>query len=218
MGHIASELSNKRKQAVESLEQKVKQELGDLAMEQIEFDIKIEQAASDNGMPFPDGESYTYTADGADEVEFMVSTNPGEPMKPLSKIASTGETSRFMLALKGALAQADDIPVLIFDEIDIGVGGRSGDTIGKKLWLLSRGRQVICVTHLPQIAVFADAQYRVQKEVSGSRTTSILQALSGEDQTEEIAAMVGGANYTNTSLDTAQELMKKAHSWKDGVS
>ena len=144
----------------------------------------------------------------------MASTNPGEPLKPLAKIASTGEISRFTLALKGALSEADNIPVLIFDEIDIGVGGRSGEIIGKKLWALSQNRQVICVTHLPQIAAFADAHYSVHKEASGTRTLSTLKALHDKSRIEEVAVMLAGSQYTETSLNNAHELMQKADAWK----
>ncbi len=151
---------------------------------------------------------------GADEVVFMASTNPGEPLKALDKIASTGEISRFMLALKSALAEADTIPVLIFDEIDIGVGGRSGEVIGRKLWQLSRNHQVICVTHLPQIAVFADAHYNVSKRSTGERTVSTIEVLQGESRLKELAVMIAGSQYTASSLDAATELIQKAEAWK----
>ena len=119
-----------------------------------------------------------------------------------------------MLALKGVLSEADSIPVLVFDEIDIGVGGRSAEVIGKKLWTLARHHQTICVTHLPQITAFADAHYRVQKEVSGDRTVSRLEVLEGGARTEEMAAMLAGSQITETSLKNARELMERAESWK----
>ena len=144
----------------------------------------------------------------------MASTNPGEPIKPLTKIASTGEISRFMLALKGALAEADDTPVLIFDEIDIGVGGRSGEIVGKKLWTLAQNHQVICITHLPQIAAFADAHFSVHKETTGARTISMFETVEGESQVREIATMLAGPQYTDNSLNNARELMQKAEIWK----
>jgi DNA repair protein RecN (Recombination protein N) len=144
----------------------------------------------------------------------MASTNPGEPLKPLDKIASTGEISRFLLALKSALAEADTIPVLIFDEIDIGIGGRSGEVIGRKLWGLSRHHQVICVTHLPQIAAFADAQFRVSKQSAGERTVSNIETVRGEARCQELAAMITGARYTKAALAAAQELIEKAEDWK----
>ena len=215
MGQMAFELSQARVRAARKLEAEAKQELQDLGMSQIAFEVAVTQVKADDGIPFPDGETYAFGNEGVDSVEFMMSTNPGEPLKPLTKIASTGEMSRFMLALKGALSQADNIPVLIFDEIDIGVGGRSGEIIGKKLWALSQNRQVICVTHLPQIAAFADAHYRVYKEVIGSRTSSRLQSLDEESQLKEIAAMLGGPQYTASSVDNASELRQKARNWKE---
>jgi len=147
-------------------------------------------------------------------VEFRVSTNPGEPLKPLVKIASTGEISRFTLALKGALSEVDKIPVLIFDEIDIGVGGRSGDILGKKLWALARNHQVICVTHLPQIAVYADAHFAVQKQVAGQHTYSKLIRLLKESRVNELAVMLAGPAYSAIALKNARELLQKAHGWK----
>ena len=183
-------------------------------MSQVEFEVSITQQQAAEGIPFPDGESYAFNNEGVDTVEFIVSTNPGEPLKPLAKIASTGEISRFTLALKGALSEVDNIPVLIFDEIDIGVGGRSGEIIGRKLWALARNRQVICVTHLPQIAAFGDAHYNVHKDGSGTRTLSMLKTLQGESRINELAVMLGGPQYTETSLNDARELMQKAEAWK----
>ncbi len=214
MGHMASELSKARSQAANKLMAKVKEELQDLNMPQVEFKVSITQSKTQEGIPFPDGEYYAFNKEGADTVEFMASTNPGEPLRPLAKIASTGEISRFMLALKGALSEVDDIPVLIFDEIDIGVGGRSGEIIGKKLWALARNRQVICVTHLPQIATFANAHFSVHKETAGTRTLSTLEAIEGESRVREIATMLAGPQYTDTSINNACELIQKAETWK----
>ena len=214
MGRMASELSTARSQAVTKLVTEVKKELQDLNMSQVEFEVSIAQEQAAEGIPFPDGESYAFNNEGVDTVEFIVSTNPGEPLKPLARIASTGEISRFTLALKGALSEVDNIPVLIFDEIDIGVGGRSGEIIGKKLWALARNRQVICVTHLPQIAAFGDAHYNVHKDGSGTRTLSMLKTLQGESRINELAVMLAGPQYTETSLNDARELMQKAEAWK----
>ena len=214
MGGVAFELSGARSQAAKRLVSEVKKELHDLNMSQVEFDVSITQSKASEGIPFPDGENYAFSSQGVDTVEFIASTNPGEPLKPLTKIASTGEISRFTLALKGALCEADHIPVLIFDEIDIGVGGRSGEVIGKKLWALAQNRQVICVTHLPQIAAFADAHYGIHKEAVGERTLSMLETLEGEPRVKEVAAMIGGRQYSETSLDNARELIQKAESWK----
>ena len=216
MGSLASRLSRERGRAAKKLAAVVKKELGDLNMAQVEFDISVSQELSTEGIPFPDGERYKFSASGVDDIVFMASTNPGEPLKPLDRIASTGEISRFLLALKSALAEADTIPVLIFDEIDIGIGGRSGEVIGRKLWNLSRHHQVICVTHLPQIAAFADAQYRVSKQTIGERTVSTIETIQGEARTNELAVMIAGQRYTPAALGAARELIEKAENWKKG--
>jgi DNA repair protein RecN (Recombination protein N) len=214
MGELASRLSAQRAQAGQKLAVAVKKELAELSMAQVEFDVSMTREASPEGIPFPDGGSYRFDSSGVDDVVFIASTNPGEPMKPLDRIASTGEISRFMLALKSALAEADTIPVLIFDEIDIGVGGRSGEVIGRKLCNLSRNHQVICVTHLPQIAAFADAHFSVSKHTAGDRTVSTIEALQGDSRLKELAVMIAGSRYTDTALNTARELMEKAEAWK----
>jgi DNA repair protein RecN (Recombination protein N) len=214
MGKIASELSKVRSQAAKKLVAETKKELQELNMSQVEFEVSITQAKAPEGIPISDGEIYAFNNEGIDNLEFIASTNPGEPLKPLTKIASTGEISRFTLALKGALSEADSTPVLIFDEIDIGVGGRSGEIIGKKLWALAQNHQVICVTHLPQLAAFADAHYNVHKTSAGSRTISMLQTLEGESRTKELAVMLAGPQYSQTSLSDARELQQKAASWK----
>ena len=182
----------------------------------MDFCVSVTQTPSDNGLPGQEARLYAYNADGIDRVEFMVATNPGEPLKPLAKIASTGELSRFTLALKGALAEADQIPVLIFDEIDIGVGGRSGEIVGKKIWGLARHHQVVCVTHLPQIAVYADAHFGVHKETSGERTISQLEQLDSEARLKEIALMLAGPGYSAAALENARELRQNAETWKNG--
>jgi len=218
LGALAGRLSNERTSAAGKLAEAVRSELGDLNMTQIEFEIALSREPSQAGIPFPDGNRYSFQSHGADNVEFRVSTNPGEPLSPLARIASSGEVSRFMLALKGALAEADRMPVLIFDEIDVGVGGRSGEVIGKKLWRLSRNRQVICVTHLPQIAAFADAHYHVHKETADARTLSHIQVLEGEARVNELVSMIAGSNYTAASLRTARDMINKARNWKDGLA
>jgi DNA repair protein RecN (Recombination protein N) len=214
-GQIAYQLSRERSKAAKQLMTEVKRELHDLNMPQVEFEISISQQRAQEGIPFPDGESYAFSNEGADTVEFIASTNPGEPLKPLARIASTGELSRFTLALKGALSEADNIPVLIFDEIDIGIGGRSGEIIGKKLSTLAKNHQVVCVTHLPQIAAFADAHFSVHKEASGARTLSMLECLEDEARIKELAIMLAGLQYTETSLNNARELVHKAEIWKN---
>lgn len=214
MGQAAFKLSQSRSQAARVLTEDVKKELADLEMSQMLFEVAVRQNSTPDGIKGPDGVSYAYNNEGIDNVEFLVSTNPGEPLKPLARIASTGEISRFTLALKGALSEADNIPVMIFDEVDIGVGGRSGDIIGKKLWTLSRRHQVICVTHLPQIAVYADTHFFVRKSTDNLRTTSTLVNLASDLRLQELAVMIAGPGYTNTALKNAKELLQKAQSWK----
>ena len=218
MGNIASELSTARSATAEKLVDEVKKELHDLSMSQVEFEVSIAREESEEGIPLPDGKTYAFNNEGVDVVEFMASTNPGEPVKPITSIASTGEISRFTLALKCALSEVDSIPILIFDEIDIGVGGRSGEVIGKKLWALARNHQVICVTHLPQIAAFADAHYNVHKEESDARTVSMLQPVEGEERTKEIAVMLAGPQYTEVTLTDARVVMHRAQTWKQEQS
>lgn len=215
MGKMAADLSGKRNDAAAELARAVMKECRELSMDRVEFQVSVKRETSSDGIPLPDGGFYKYDGNGVDIVEYMASTNPGEPLKSLDKIASTGEISRFLLAMKSALAEADNIPVLIFDEIDIGVGGRSGEVIGRKLWKLSRNHQVICVTHLPQIAAFADVQFNVSKESSGERTISTIKALDGESRLKEIAVMIGGSQYASSTLDAARELLEKAAEWKD---
>ncbi len=216
MGKTAATLSETRTAAAARLESAVEAELKDLDMPQVTFRVPVSREPAEDGLPFPDGANYAFGNDGADNVEFVVSTNPGEPPRPLAKIASTGEMSRFMLGLKGVLSAADSVPVLVFDEIDIGVGGRSGEVVGRKLWTLARTHQTICVTHLPQIAAFADAHFRVRKEISGERTLSRLETLEGEARTEELAAMLAGPEPTPASLENANELIERATRWKTG--
>jgi DNA repair protein RecN (Recombination protein N) len=218
MGEMAGKLSEKRVQAAGELADAVRKECRELSMAQVDFQVAVRREVAPEGLPLPDGELYKYDGKGVDVVEFQASTNPGEPLKSLDRIASTGEISRFMLAMKSALAEADHIPVLIFDEIDIGVGGRSGEVIGMKLWNLSRKHQVICVTHLPQIAAFADSQFNVSKVSSGQRTVSTIKELEGELRLTELAVMIGGPQYTSSALNAARELMEKASKWKQKLA
>ncbi|MFA5308180.1 MAG: DNA repair protein RecN [Dehalococcoidales bacterium] len=214
MGALASAISRERTRAARKLEKVVKKELSELSMGRVDFVVDMKQEETAEGIPLPEGGICKFTGSGVDEVAFLAATNPGEPAKALDKIASTGEISRFMLALKSALAEADTIPVLIFDEIDIGIGGRSGEVIGRKLWQLSLHHQVICVTHLPQIAAFADAQYRVSKQAAGDRTVSHIETLDGDMRCREIAVMLGGPGYTESALQAARELIESAADWK----
>ena len=213
-GRIGQQLSEERRNGAARLQTAVKKELQDLNMSQVLFAVAVKQIPDAAGISFPDGTCYSFTENGADGVEFMAATNPGEAMRPLINIASTGEMSRFTLALKSALALCDTVPVLIFDEIDIGVGGRSGEILGKKLWGLGRQHQVICITHLSQIAVFADAHFGVHKELAGERTLTKLQNLDGDARIKELTVMLSGPEYTVTSTKNAKELVQKADAWK----
>jgi DNA repair protein RecN (Recombination protein N) len=197
IGHLALELSNARRQAGQTLAGGVVAQLADLGMERSDFVAEIKWSDDPHGVyvETSEGEVKTVAVNerGIDQVEFLITPNPGEPLKPLVKVASGGETSRVMLALKTVLAQADETPTLIFDEIDQGIGGRVGTVVGHKLWGLAHHgeHQVLCVTHLPQIAGYGDTHYHVTKHVEGGRTQTVVQALAGDDRVEELAQMLG---------------------------
>jgi DNA repair protein RecN (Recombination protein N) len=161
-----------------------------------------------NGAPMPDGTRIAFDQNGLDRVEFLIAPNPGEGLKPLAKIASGGETSRLMLGLKNVLARADEVPSLIFDEIDQGIGGRVGMVVGHKLWNLSRSHQVFCVTHLPQLAVFGDQHYQVQKLIDKGRTLTRVEHLDGEPRLLELSQMLGEVG--EGTLRSAHELLQIA--------
>jgi DNA repair protein RecN (Recombination protein N) len=193
----ARELSVRRKSAAITLSRAVESELTDLNMKGARF-----------ATAFGDGNEAALTTNGIDSVEFQISPNPGEGLKPLVKIASGGETSRLMLALKNVLAKADYVPTLIFDEIDQGIGGRVGFVVGEKLWHLGRNHQVMCVTHLPQLAAFGDRHFRVRKHVADGRTITEVEALEDAGRTEELAQMNGSISEAN--LNAAQEALTQA--------
>jgi len=154
------------------------------------------------------GKSVNCTEDGADELEFMFTANPGEPLRPLSKVASGGELSRLMLALKTITAQAGSANTLIFDEVDVGIGGNTAHVIGERLRKLSRSQQVLVVTHLPQIAARADLQIALEKEEIGGRTLIKAESLSSEERVMELARMLGGGQPpTPTTINMAEELL-----------
>ena len=207
----AADLSARRRAAGERLAREVEQSMADLMMGNIKFATSITHAPDPRGLPITteDGAVQTVAFDtrGVDRVEFLISPNPGEPLKPLSKIASGGETSRLMLALKSILSAADHTPTLIFDEIDVGVGGRSGQVVGEKLWSLTDNHQVICITHLPQIAAFADTHYKITKQVRDERTATHVDALNEAEQVQEIAAMLGGV-LTPAQLENARDILR----------
>jgi DNA repair protein RecN (Recombination protein N) len=151
------------------------------------------------------GERVAFDANGIDRVEFLIEPNPGEGLKPLAKIASGGETSRLMLALKNVLAKADHVPTLIFDEIDQGIGGRVGTIVGSKLWSLSREHQVLCVTHLPQLAAHGDMHLHVEKDADRGRTTTRVTYLNGTRRIDELALMFG--EISEATRQSAREIL-----------
>jgi DNA repair protein RecN (Recombination protein N) len=203
----AIELSEKRRKTAKALEASIEKELHTLGMEKAIFRILARPVETPDGLLQIDGKRYALRADGMDEVEFLISPNVGSEPKPLAKIASGGEISRVMLALKTALARIDQIPTQIYDEIDAGIGGRTADIVGEKLKELSRRRQVICITHLPQIARLADRHFRVEKRVEGNRTIISAKQLTDDERIEEIARMHGG-EATEATLAHARELLR----------
>jgi DNA repair protein RecN (Recombination protein N) len=225
----ASELSEKRKIAAESLASGIVQELEDLRMSRAKFVVDFQRQEDPNGAPL-DGRRYAFSASGIDRVEFLVSANPGEPPKPLARVASGGETARLMLALKRVLSAADEVPTLVFDEIDVGIGGRVGSVVGRKLWTLTCaedrhdspkagrsaawiGHQVICVTHLPQIAAFGDEHFRVDKIIRGERTSTEVRSLDAAERVDELAQMLGAAGEAGTQ--SAAEILHAAEREKN---
>ncbi len=208
-------LSDRRKAAAQTLDKSIESELDDLKMAAARFGVEFRIKPEPDGIPLADGSRAGFDATGFDRVEFLVAPNPGEGLKPLARIASGGETSRLMLALKNILARADQIPSLIFDEIDQGIGGRVGMVVGFKLWHLGRNHQVFCVTHLPQLAAFGDEHYQVLKLIEGNRTLTRVERLSGEPQLLELSQMLGAVG--EGTLRSAHELMQEARKMtKDG--
>ncbi len=201
-------LSDKRKSAATAMGMGIELELDDLKMASAQFGVDFQTKPDPNGAPLADGTRIAFDQNGFDRVEFLVAPNPGEGLKPLAKIASGGETSRLMLGLKNVMARADEVPALIFDEIDQGIGGRVGMVVGQKLWNLSRTHQVFCVTHLPQLAVFGDQHYQVQKLVDKGRTLTRVEQLEGEPRLLELSQMLGEVG--EGTLRSAHELLQTA--------
>ncbi|HLE90931.1 MAG TPA: DNA repair protein RecN, partial [Anaerolineales bacterium] len=201
-------LTEKRKSAALSMGKGIESELDDLRMEAAKFSVDFQAKPDPNGAPLQNGTRIAFDQNGFDRIEFLIAPNPGEGLKPLVKIASGGETSRLMLGLKNVLARADEVPSLIFDEIDQGIGGRVGMIVGQKLWNLSRMHQVFCVTHLPQLAAFGDEHYQVQKLIQGNRTLTRVERLDGEPRLLELSQMLGAVG--EGTIRSAHELMQVA--------
>lgn len=218
IGELGQRLSEARREAAERLSRAVEQELADLRMERARFGVHLAWEDDPQGAYVGD-RRVAFDATGLDRVEFLISANPGEPLRPLARVASGGETARLMLALKSVLSRADETPTLIFDEIDVGIGGRVGAVVGRKLWGLTRsgargarGHQVLCVTHLPQLAAFGDVHFHVSKAIEGERTITHVRQLEGEARIEELSAMLGAA--TDAGRESARSMLAEAAAYK----
>jgi DNA repair protein RecN (Recombination protein N) len=209
MTFLGAKLSKARHRASNRLEKEVVGQLSELGMEKARFSVRLEPRLDPEGILETDEGRIEPWEGGLEEGEFMISTNPGEELKGLARVASGGELSRIMLALKNVLAGFDRVMSLIFDEIDTGIGGAHARVVGRKMKRLSRDRQVICITHLPQIAGLADSHFLVLKEVDGERTRVGVQKLSRRDRIREIARMIAGEVVTPSARQHAEELMKE---------
>lgn len=194
---ISKQVSQIRQKSAKKLTKQVKEALVDLNFLDVNFVMEFADAGK-------------YTANGTDEAEFLISTNPGEPLKPLSKVASGGELSRIMLAIKTILAESDQIETLIFDEIDAGISGRTAQMVAEKMNVIGKKHQVICITHLPQIAAMADSHFLISKNVENKATFSSIDLLHEEESVTELARMLGGVKITDTVLESAKEMKKLA--------
>lgn len=206
IGFDALELSLKRKEVAEQFRERVISELRDLAMENVDFKVDF-KAVEDNEGVLIDGKKVKLFSDGIDSVQFIIKTNPGDDFKPLTSIASGGEISRVMLAIKTVLAEVDEIPVLAFDEVDAGIGGKTGEKIGEKLLEISKYRQIICITHLPQIASLPGQHFVVEKNINNNETFLTVRELNEYERIGEIARMISGTNVTDTTIKQARELI-----------
>jgi DNA repair protein RecN (Recombination protein N) len=209
LGKMGEQLSSQRHKAALKLETALESELMDLSMVGAKFKVEFSERQSDEGVPLSDGRKVAFDSTGLEHVEFLVAPNPGEGLKPLVKIASGGETSRLMLAIKNVLAQADKVPTLIFDEIDQGIGGRVGSVVGKKLRELARQHQVLCVTHLPQLAAYGEQHLRVVKQIRVGRTETQVEILKGEGRLLELAQMMG--EVSEGTRQSAKELLRSVN-------
>ena len=212
---LALKLSRSRRDAASSLATGVADAIHELRMGRATIGIELDNIAADDGLPMPSGDTFAFDETGIDRVVFLLAANAGETPKPLGRVASGGETARIMLAIKSILAASDTTPTLVFDEVDTGVGGRSGQVVGEKLWNLTHGHQVIVITHLPQIAAFADRHFRIAKRELDDRTISEVVEIEGWPRVEEVAAMLGGADPTNAMIESANELIEAADAWKN---
>lgn len=200
-------LSDIRREKAELLENEIHEQLKELYMDKVIFDVRFKKEA--NELTIEDAGS-----SGLDKVEFYVSTNPGEPLKPLAKVASGGELSRMMLAMKTVFSKNQGITSIIFDEVDTGVSGRVAQAIAEKIHSIAAHSQVLCITHLPQVAATADNHFYISKKVEDERTTTSVSILEEEEKVEEVARMLAGTEITPLTIETAKELRKIAHKQK----
>ncbi len=191
----SKKISDQRKEISRILEKKIKEELVILNMNKVDFKVDFERTRE-------------FTSEGYDKIEFLISTNLGEELKPLSKIASGGEMSRIMLAFKSILAYYDQIPTMIFDEIDTGISGRTAQIVGEKIYRISESHQVICISHLPQIAALADSHYSINKVIVDNKTRTRVDKLTYDGRVKEMARLLGGVNLTETTLKHASEMIE----------
>ncbi|HHY82042.1 MAG TPA: DNA repair protein RecN [Clostridiales bacterium] len=209
---LCEKTTGMRKKCAAFLEKELTKELAYLNMNKTVFKVNIVSPDYNAG---EDAEITGVTENGCDTVEFLISPNPGEPLKPLSKIISGGEMSRVMLAFKSILGELDEIPTMIFDEIDVGISGRTAQKVAEKIGSIARNRQVICVTHLPQIASMADCHFVIEKTVTNGHTRTNVTKLNLAERKYEIARMIGGSNLTPISLEHAGELIESALQHKE---
>ncbi|TVR73484.1 MAG: DNA repair protein RecN [Sphaerobacteraceae bacterium] len=213
IAELAGTLSQRRRAAAESLEKGVEQAIADLHMGGSVFRVGFDLLSGDEAVTIDQTER-PFDHTGIDRVEFLIAPNAGQEPRPLARIASGGETARLMLALKSILSDADATPTLVFDEVDVGVGGRSGQAVGEKLWGLARGHQVIVISHLPQIAAFADQHLKITKLESAGNTETQIDQILDEERLDEIAAMLDGIPVTDASRQNAREMVRRIDGWK----
>ncbi|MCC5894591.1 MAG: DNA repair protein RecN [Alkalibacterium sp.] len=202
--HLADQLSDMRIQTAKKLEQAILEQLKELYMEKVKFSVTFKEGAGKNNS------ASSLLDNGKDRVEFFVATNPGEPLKPLSRVASGGELSRMMLAMKTIFSRSQGITSIIFDEVDTGVSGRVAQAIADKIHSVAHHSQVLCITHLPQVAAMADQHLYIRKEVRDERTSTFVEHITDEERTEEIARMLSGEVMTQLTIETAKELLNLA--------
>ncbi|MEE2876442.1 MAG: DNA repair protein RecN [Candidatus Neomarinimicrobiota bacterium] len=209
--NLGQKLSAQRTSGAKRLKKKIEAELAELGMKGTQFDVALTSVSGNAGVAVTNDDDPCLAGEfGLEDIEFLISPNPGEPLKPLAKIASGGEMSRIMLGLKTVLAKVDAIPLLVFDEIDVGIGGDTANLVGKKLKALVQNHQVISITHLQQIASFADRHFQVRKAERGGRTVTEVAELSQEERVAEIARMISGEKITDLTLEHAREFLRGA--------